>query len=73
MELRQRLSPLEEGELVEWLLQLYRWGWPARTRQLGQVVKELLLAKEDITELGGNWQQGFLRRWPELKSKFVKP
>jgi hypothetical protein len=28
MESRQRLSPVEEQILVDWLLQLHRWGWP---------------------------------------------
>jgi hypothetical protein len=69
----QRLSPMEESVLVTWCLQLYNWGWPARITQLRRMAVELLKEKGDTRELGSCWQGAFLRRHPELKSKFVTP
>jgi hypothetical protein len=69
----QRLSPMEESVIVAWCLQLYNWGWPARITQLRRMAVELLKEKGDTRALGSSWQSSFLRRHPELKSKFVPP
>jgi DDE superfamily endonuclease/Tc5 transposase DNA-binding domain/helix-turn-helix, Psq domain len=69
----QRLSPMEESVLVAWCLQLYNWGWPARITQLRRMAVELLKEKGDTLDLGSRWQDAFLGRHPELKSKFVRP
>src|SRR5688500_2400842 len=34
---------------------------------------ELLRVKGDTEPLGINWQYAFFKRWPELKTKFLKP
>ena len=60
---RQKLSEIEEGVLIEWCLQLYRWGWPAKVNQLRSMASELLKAKGDTGELGINWQGAFFTRW----------
>ena len=49
------------------------WGWLARITQLQRMAVELLQEKGDTEPLGRNWQSSFLRRHPELKSKFVTP
>jgi hypothetical protein len=67
----QRLSPGEEEALVDWILLLASWGWPARVEQLRGMTCELLQAKGDIKELGIHWTEQFLKRHPILKSKFV--
>ena len=69
----QRLSALEEDILRDWCTQLESWGWPARICQLRKMAEEMLQAKEDNAPLGVNWQEAFLRRHPELKSRFIPP
>jgi hypothetical protein len=50
----QRLSPFEEGVIEKYCLQLYAWGWPARTYQIRRMAIELLKEKGDTKELGTN-------------------
>ncbi len=73
MRRRQRLSPEEENELVEWSRQLEEWGWPARISQLEKMAKDMLVLKGDMENLGKNWTAKWLKRHPEMKSKFVPP
>ena len=68
---RQRLSIREEEALQSWLLQLNKWGWPARISQLEAMAIELLRAKGDMEELGIHWTTSFLSQHPDLKKKFV--
>jgi len=70
---RQRLSPEEELELKAWCQKLEEWGWPARISQLEHMAKELLKLKGDTKKLGKNWTTKWLKRYPEMKSKFVPP
>ena len=65
---RQRLSPQEEQAIVNWLLRLQGWGWPARTGQIRDLTTELLRKKGDTKALGVNWVQKLLRRHHDLKS-----
>jgi hypothetical protein len=37
------------------------------------MVIDILVNKEDLDPLGVNWQAGFLKRYPALKSKFITP
>jgi len=48
----QRLSPVEEEVLRDWILKLASWGWPPRIDQLRGMAAELLKAKSDTKELG---------------------
>ena len=73
MAARQRLSQAEESVLVDWCLRLYRWGWPVKIKQLRAMATILLKVKGDTGALGVNWQGAFLRRWPEIESKIIKP
>ena len=73
MRRRQRLSPEEENELVEWSRQLEEWGWPARISQLKKMAKDMLVLKGDMENLRKNWTAKWLKRHPEMKSKFVLP
>jgi helix-turn-helix, Psq domain/Tc5 transposase DNA-binding domain len=69
----QRLTPEEEHSLANWARDLHAWGWPARVIHLRRMAVELLQAKGDTKRLGTNWQQKFLSRFPDLKSKFIPP
>ena len=58
--------------MKNWVLQLYAWGWPAKTAQLRQMAIELLRARGNPTVLGVNWQQYFLHRHPDLQAKYSR-
>ena len=68
---RQRLSVGEEEALQDWIIQLSNWGWPCQIFQLRAMAIGLLHQKSDMEELGLHWVQGFLKRHPTLKSRFV--
>jgi hypothetical protein len=73
-ESRQRLSPQEEKIIERHIQQLEVWGWPPMVSQLQRMATELLRAKGDLgPDIGTNWSQRFLRRHPDLKSRFVLP
>ncbi|KAH8799439.1 hypothetical protein F5884DRAFT_639933, partial [Xylogone sp. PMI_703] len=46
-ERRQRLTPAEEEQMCNWVLQLESWGWPPRIDQLRHMAIELLVHKGD--------------------------
>jgi hypothetical protein len=62
-----------EEEVLEYCLQLEKWGSPARISQLRHMAEELLQAKGDTQPIGKNWPAHFLIRHPALKSVFVSP
>jgi Tc5 transposase DNA-binding domain len=68
---KRRLCVGEEEALKDWCIQLAKWGWPPRVCQLRTMATELLRAKSDRNELGVHWQEQFLSRFPELKSKYI--
>jgi hypothetical protein len=70
---QQRLTVLEELALVEWCHQLEAWGFPPKVESLRRMAIDMLLDKEDLEELGINWQERWLDRHPDLKSKFIPP
>jgi hypothetical protein len=67
----QKLSIVEEEAIRAWLLELSSWGWTLRFERLRAMATELLMAKGDTRDLGVHWTDHSLRRYPELKSKFV--
>jgi hypothetical protein len=67
------LTPAEEDVLVEYCLQLERWGCPARISQLRKIAEELLIAKGDTDPIGKNWPGAFIKRHITLKSVFITP
>ena len=70
---RQRLSPQEELAIVNWLLRLQAWGWPARIDLIREMAAELLKKKGDTQTLGIHWGLKFLGRHPQLKPAFITP
>jgi len=72
-EKQQRLSPGEEDALKAYILQLQGWGWPARVEHVHAMATELLRKKGVSKPLGINWVQKYIKRYPELKSKYVPP
>ena len=68
---RQKLSPQEELEIVNWLHRLQAWGWPSRIDQVREMAAELLKKKGDTQNLGIHWGQKFLGRHQQLKKAFV--
>ena len=71
-EKRQRLLPEAEDALIDWILQMQAWGWPPRCLQLRLMAIELLCLKGDTAPLGVNWNQKFLRRHPNLATRFTQ-
>jgi hypothetical protein len=69
----QRLSAQEELELKYYVEKLGAWGWPPMISELHKMAVELLKAKGDTKSLYKNWPQSFLRRHPDLYSRFVSP
>ena len=68
---RQRLSPVEEQIIERHIMQLEVWGWPPMISQVQKMAKELLITKGDLKELRINQTQKYLKRYPQLKSRFV--
>src|SRR5450432_4026227 len=68
---KRRLCPGEEEALRDWCIRLAKWGWPPRICQLRTMAEELLRAKGDRKELGVHWQEQFLSRFSELKTKYI--
>lgn len=68
---RQKLSPQEELAIVNWLLRLQAWGWPARIDHIRGMATELLKKKGDTQNLGIHWGQKFLGRHQQLKPAFI--
>lgn len=68
---RQRLTLWEEQIIIKWIDYLYKHGWPPRIKQLREFAEEILKEKGDIDNLGESWVTAFLRRHPDIKSKFV--
>jgi len=68
---KRKLCIGEEEALRDWCIQLGKWGWPPRVCQLRTMALELLRAKSDKAELGIHWQEAFLSRFPDLKTKYI--
>ena len=72
LQTRQILTPEEKAALTRWVLQLYAWGWPAKNFHLRKMAVDLLKAKGETGTLGINWTSQFLKRHPELQSKYSR-
>jgi len=70
-----KLTMTEETTLVQWILDMEKRGMPP-TKAFVYQMAELLLAERltDLTRpkpiIGKNWVQNFVRRYPELQSKY---
>lgn len=71
---RQALHPAEEASFAEWIRKMQRWNWPTRVEQVRYMAEEIL--KENgsgIQMLSLDWPMRFVKRHPDLKTKFVPP
>jgi hypothetical protein len=66
---QQRLSPVQEKRLVDWVLVQEALGLPPSHAQIKDFVGRILATKGDTKPLGKHWMQAFLRRHPNLKTK----
>ena len=53
------------------ILELASWGFPIRVKRVRAMAIELLEDKGDTEPLGNHWTDAFLRRHPDIKTKFV--
>jgi hypothetical protein len=67
----QQLNVGEEAALQVHILELASWGFPIRVKRVRAMAMELLEDKGDTEPLGNHWIDAFLRRHPDIKTKFV--
>jgi hypothetical protein len=65
----QRLSPVQEQRLANWVLIQEALGQGPTHAQIRAFAGRILAAKRDATPLGKRWMAGFIRRNPILKTK----
>ena len=66
---QQRLSPIQEDHLTQWVLTQESLGHPPTHTQIRLFAGKILHAKGDGQPLGRRWMEGFLRRNPILRTK----
>ncbi len=66
-----KLTPSEESAIVQYILDLDTRGFPPRPQAV-QEMADLLLAERDASPVGKNWTTNFIKRRPELKTKFSR-
>lgn len=65
----QRLSPVQEEHLAEWVLVQESIGLSPTHAQIRAFAGRILWAKHDALPLGKRWMSNFIRRNPVLKTK----
>ncbi|KAL2890557.1 hypothetical protein HOO65_021099 [Ceratocystis lukuohia] len=65
----RRLSDLEEQILQNFILDLYSRGFPPRLHGVEEMVDQLL-ADRDAPSVGKRWASKFVKRHPDLKTRF---
>ena len=65
----RKLSDLEEQIIVQFILDLDSRGFPPRLRGVEEMVNRLL-AERDASPVGKRWASNFVRRQPDLKTRF---
>jgi len=65
----QRLSPVQEQRLTDWILVQEALGRSPTHAQIRALARRILAAKRDAIPLGKRWMAGFIRRNPILKTK----
>ncbi|KAJ6437098.1 restless-like transposase [Purpureocillium lavendulum] len=68
---RQRVSELEEKTIVEYVLDLGARSYPPRLSEVGDLANRLL-ADRDAPRVGANWASNFVKRQPELRTRFFR-
>src|SRR6478752_6051349 len=67
----RKLSDLEEQVIVEYILNLDSRGFPPRHRDVEEMANRLL-ADRDASPVGKRWAINFIKRQPELKTRFQR-
>ncbi len=65
----QRLSPVQEQRLTDWVLVQEALGRSPTHAQIRALAGRILAARRDALPLGKRWMAGFIRRNPILKTK----
>lgn len=65
----QKLSPVQEQRLTSWILVQESLGLSPIYTQIKDFAQRLLAIRGDMTTIGKQWIQGFLKRNPILKTK----
>jgi len=68
-EFQQRLSPVQENRLTQWVLNQESLGLAPTHGQIRAFAGRVLYARGDAKPLGKRWMAGFLRRNPILRTK----
>ncbi|KAK8012005.1 hypothetical protein PG989_000265 [Apiospora arundinis] len=66
---QQRLSPVQEKHLTDWVLTQEALGLAPTHAQIKELAERVLALKGDHTPLGKNWIAAFFRRNPILRTK----
>ena len=69
---QQRLSPVQESHLTQWILTQAALGLPPTHAQIRQFAERILAIKGDSQPLGKHWMQAFLRRNPSICTQKVQ-
>ncbi|RYC79608.1 hypothetical protein BFJ63_vAg17509 [Fusarium oxysporum f. sp. narcissi] len=67
----RKLSDLEEQVIVQYILDLDSRGFPSRHRDIEEMANRLL-ADRDASPVGKRWAINFIKRQPELKTRFQR-
>jgi len=64
----QKLPPIQESRLVDWILFQGIAGHPLTYAQIRDLIQRILAIAGETTILGKKWMYGFLKRYPELRT-----
>jgi hypothetical protein len=67
----RKLSDLEEQTIVQYILDLDTRGFAPRLRGVEEMANRLL-AKREMPPVGQRWASNFIRRQPELRTRFFR-
>ena len=67
----RRLNNLEESAIVQYILDLDSQGFPPRLPHVEDMANRLL-RQRDTPRVGKNWTTNFVKRQPELKTRFAR-
>ncbi len=68
----QKLTALEEEVVVREVLNLDSRGFPPRMHDVEDIANQLL-ATRDATRVGPRWASNFVKRQPELRTRWNRP
>lgn len=70
---RQKLSPVQERHLVDWVQVQAALGLPPTHQQVREFAERVLRLQGGHQTLGKNWFQAFLRRNPSIRAQRARP